>query len=75
MDKCPKKTRKSTSRLCQEKLTVDRKNGAAKLDASVIKKADKFCEGYKDFLAHAKTEREARDRGHPYRGRGGLRAV
>ena len=43
----------------QEKLTVDRKNGAAKLDASVIKKADKFCEGYKDFLAHAKTEREA----------------
>ena len=54
-----KKDEKVDVKALQEKLTVDRKNGAAKLDASVIKKADKFCEGYKDFLAHAKTEREA----------------
>lgn len=54
-----KKDEKVGVKALQEKLTVDRKNGAAKLDASVIKKADKFCEGYKDFLAHAKTEREA----------------
>ena len=42
-----------------EKLMIDRSNGAGKLSAAKIKKADAFCEGYKAFLAEAKTEREA----------------
>ena len=40
-----------------EKLMIDRSNGAGKLSAAKIKKADAFCEGYKAFLAEAKTER------------------
>lgn len=40
-------------------LFSDRKNGCLKCDKEYIAAADGFCEGYKDFLDAAKTEREA----------------
>ncbi len=43
----------------KEKLFSAPKNAAIKLTDERIKKADKFCEKYKDFLNVAKTEREA----------------
>ena len=43
----------------KEKLFSAPKNAAIKLTDEKIKKADKFCEKYKDFLNVAKTEREA----------------
>ena len=42
-----------------EKILSKRKNAAEELSDKKIAKADKFCEGYKDFLNEAKTEREA----------------
>ena len=42
----------------QKKLLNDRTHGAAKVGAKELEKADAFCEGYKDFLNCAKTERE-----------------
>ncbi len=44
--------------LCEE-LLINRKNGFFDVTEQQLKKADKFCEGYKDFLDSAKTEREA----------------
>ena len=41
-----------------KKLTMDRKNASLLLDDKEIEKAFKFCEGYKDFMSKAKTERE-----------------
>jgi len=43
----------------KEKLLMERKNGVFRMTDSEIKKCDKFCEGYKDFMCLAKTEREA----------------
>ena len=43
----------------KEKLFNTRKHGALTADDATIKKADEFCEGYKNFLDSAKTEREA----------------
>ena len=43
----------------KEKLFYDRKNGYLKADDETVKKAYDFCEGYKQFLNLAKTEREA----------------
>lgn len=45
----------------KEKLFYDRKNGCLCSDDEVIEAADKFCEGYKDFLNKSKTERESAD--------------
>lgn len=54
-----KKEEKIDAKELAGQLLIDRSNGAGKLSAAKIKKADAFCEGYKKFLADAKTEREA----------------
>lgn len=43
----------------KKELCYTPKHAAAIVDDTEIKKADEFCEGYKDFLNNAKTEREA----------------
>ena len=43
----------------KEKLFYSPKHAATVMDMSEIDNADSFCEGYKDFLDKAKTEREA----------------
>lgn len=43
----------------KEKLFMKRKNTYEEMNDSEIEKADEFCEGYKEFLDAAKTEREA----------------
>ncbi|MGN0594626.1 MAG: aminopeptidase [Hominimerdicola sp.] len=53
------KKEKSEGEKLAEKLLTKKKNGAFTLSDEKIKKADKFCEGYKEFLDNAKTEREA----------------
>lgn len=40
-------------------LFVQRKHAVQQLDAAEIDRCDAFCEGYKQFLDHGKTEREA----------------
>ena len=50
---------KSKADELKEKLFHKRENAAKKLTQSEIAEADAFCEGYKDFLNRAKTEREA----------------
>lgn len=54
-----KKKEKSEGEKLAEKLLSDKKNGGLRLSEEKLKKADKFCEGYKSFLNTAKTEREA----------------
>ena len=54
-----KKNDKPDAKELAEKLLVNRKNGFFSVSDSKIKKADAFCEGYKDFLENSKTEREA----------------
>lgn len=51
--------KKTEAELLKEKLLSSPKNAAQKLSDEKIKKADKFCEKYKQFLDAAKTEREA----------------
>lgn len=41
-----------------KKFFMDRKNASLVLSDEEIKKAEAFCEGYKDFMSKAKTERE-----------------
>ena len=43
----------------REDLLICRKNGYHKIPDERVKKADAFCEDYKEFLDHSKTEREA----------------
>ncbi len=50
---------KTKAQLLKEKLAISKKNGLLKADDETIKKAFDFCEGYKEFLNNAKTEREA----------------
>ena len=50
---------KSKAALLKEKLFMNRKNGCRKVSADDVKKADEFCEEYKNFLNQAKIEREA----------------
>lgn len=59
-----KKSAKSTEKKTEAQLLADKllykpKNGGLKLSEQEIKKAEKYCEGYKKFLDNAKTEREA----------------
>ncbi|MBQ8171408.1 MAG: aminopeptidase [Oscillospiraceae bacterium] len=51
--------KQTTSKELKEKLFMDKKNAAAVMSEAELKKCDKFCEGYKQFLDIAKTEREA----------------
>lgn len=52
-----KKDEKKEGKKLSEKLTFSFKH-IGRENPEHFKKADKFCEGYKDFLDHAKTERE-----------------
>ncbi len=45
----------------KDELLLERKNGRAALEESELKVCDAYCEGYKNFLDAAKTEREAVD--------------
>lgn len=44
-----------------QQLTTDRRNGYMRVSDKDMEKANKFCEGYKDFMNAAKTERECVD--------------
>ena len=50
---------KSKAEQLKEKLLIKKESGAKKISADELKKADAFCEEYKNFLNKAKTEREA----------------
>ncbi len=54
-----KKNDKTEGKKLAKELLVDRKNGFFSVSDTKVKKADAFCEGYKEFLENAKTEREA----------------
>ena len=50
---------KSYADRLREELAYNPKHGSAALKEDEIRRADEFCEDYKDFLNNAKTEREA----------------
>lgn len=50
---------KTEGQILSEKLTYSAPNAGEKLSEAELKIADDFCEGYKDFLNAAKTERES----------------
>ncbi len=52
---------KNTADLLREELCFEKKHFSLQMSDEEIAKADDFCEGYKDFLATAKTERECVD--------------
>ncbi|MCQ2448837.1 MAG: aminopeptidase [Clostridia bacterium] len=52
-------TEKSASAELKEKLFNNRKNGRLVADEKTLQLTDEYCEGYKQFLDAAKTEREA----------------
>ena len=43
----------------KEKLFYEKKNGLLKVDENTLDKIQEYCEGYKEYLDTAKTEREA----------------
>lgn len=49
---------KSAGKLLQEKLINPKKHVCDRMSSEEIKKADAFCDGYKEFLYQCKTERE-----------------
>ncbi|MBQ8842205.1 MAG: aminopeptidase, partial [Ruminiclostridium sp.] len=49
----------SKAKELKEKLFLKRKNTYEEMTEEEIEKAEEFCEGYKEFLDAAKTEREA----------------
>ena len=49
---------KSAAELLSEELCYKKEHFNVQMSEEEIKKADDFCEGYKDFLAKGKTERE-----------------
>ena len=53
-----KKEEKIDAKELAKELLNDRTHGAGKVGAKELSKADKFAEGYKEFLNAAKTERE-----------------
>ncbi len=54
-------TEKTAAELLQEQLLMHPENAGILLSDEELKKASDFCEGYKQFLDAAKTEREAVD--------------
>lgn len=56
-----KKAEKVDAKELAKQLLNDRTHGVKRAGAQEMKKADKFAEGYKDFLDQAKTERESVD--------------
>lgn len=55
------KTEKVDTKALAKELLVDRRHGANRVCEEEMKKSERFCEGYKDFLNAAKTERESVD--------------
>ena len=53
---------KSAAELLKEELCIKNDHFEEAFDEAETKKADEFCEGYKDFLSKAKTERECNER-------------
>lgn len=51
--------KENTAKELKEQLFLQKKNAYLRMSDADIKKCDKFCEGYKQFLDAAKTEREA----------------
>lgn len=49
---------KSAAELLKEKLCLEKEHFVSQMSDDELKKADDYCEGYKEFLATAKTERE-----------------
>lgn len=49
---------KSAAELLKEELCLEKKHFVSQMSDDELKKADDYCEGYKEFLATAKTERE-----------------
>lgn len=58
MAKKTEKAEKIDVKKLTEALLVNRKNGCLQVSDDKMKETDKYCEGYKDFLNSAKTERE-----------------
>lgn len=56
-----KKLEKEDVKKLTEKLLVSRRSGFFQVPDAEVKTADRFCEGYKDFMNAAKTEREVVD--------------
>ena len=52
---------KSAADLLKEELFFEKKHFSVQMSEEELEKADDFCEGYKEFLAVAKTERECVD--------------
>lgn len=50
---------KTAAELRREELFLEKKNGYDRMDEASIAAMNEYCEGYKKFLDHAKTEREA----------------
>ena len=59
---------KTKGQQLQELLFNKRENGVDFMDDAELGVCDDFCEGYKDFLYHCKTEREAAARHWTRRG-------
>ena len=49
----------SKTKQLKEQLLMSDKKGMAAVSADTVKKADEFCEGYKEFLDNSPVEREA----------------
>lgn len=54
-----KKEEKTEAAKLKEQLAKKKPSGALELDKKTVKAADKFCEGYKEFINDGKIEREA----------------
>ncbi len=52
---------KTAAELLKEELCFEKKHFNVQMSEDELLKADSFCEGYKDFLSSAKTERECVD--------------
>ncbi len=52
---------KNAAELLKEELCFEKKHFNVQMSEEELLKADSFCEGYKDFLSSAKTERECVD--------------
>ncbi len=50
---------KTASQKLKEKLFINKENGLKNIDDKKLEEINRFCEGYKQFLAEGKTEREA----------------
>ena len=53
------KTEKVDAKALAKELLVDRTHGSTRVCQEEMKKSQRFCEGYKEFLNAAKTERES----------------